>query len=170
MKLKASAVLAIVLLNGCLPGAGLNSCVDRVGKCFDVTVDGQPVVPLSASLEKYKSGAPVGRKVDLDRTAWMLAQPVSSQPNPQFAVNQRGGSWFGANPQLEMLVEPLEGQSIIVNRGAALAKSVNAKGKAVITAQNVIAEKTLPPGAYLFTYTLRGTGNWDRKLVFATVK
>lgn len=46
-----SMMLGAVLLAatsdcGASPNAGADSCGDRVGWCFDLTVDDQPVVPL----------------------------------------------------------------------------------------------------------------------------
>ena len=163
----------LLLFTACvLPGAGVSACRDRDGRCFDVKVSGQDVVELSSSrlLQRFKSGAPVGMLADLNKTNWMLVQPVNSQPLPEFSVNEKGASWFGANPKMEMLVEPLEGQSLVMSSHARSAAGVSAKGRPLTTRENIIADKIIPPGAYLFIYTLRGAENWDRKHVLVTVE
>ncbi len=173
LKVLGITIVSALVLTGCLPGfSSLHSCTERIGRCFDVSVDGQKVAPLTSSseLDRFKRGATPARRVDLDATRWMLSEPVSQTPLPQAAVNQHGSSWFGANPQLEMLVEPLEGQQVRINRSIAGAPSVTMNDRRVPVIQNVVADKKLPPGAYLFTFTLRGSANWDRKHVFATVK
>jgi hypothetical protein len=49
------------------------------------------------------------------------------------------------------------------------APSVRAKDAAVVTQSDVLRENRLPPGKYLLSVSLSGSGNWDRQTLYFQV-
>ena len=50
------------------------------------------------------------------------------------------------------------------------ADSVRVGGAAPLVQRHVLEQNTLPPGRYLLAVTLRGRDNWDRQVLYFTVK
>jgi hypothetical protein len=169
----AMSVGAAYLVSACahLPGGG-SGCVAREGDCFDVSIADQPAVPLDsrAMLRQYAAAQDAGGRVDLDRTRWRLAAPIAGLLSLRAAPNARGARWFGDSLEAELQIRPLGGQDLATSRSERAVDTVTVQGQSAVVEENVLRDDQLPPGPYLFMVTLRGSGNWDRKYIFAQVR
>jgi hypothetical protein len=167
------ALFAVFFVSACasIPGGG-SGCVAREGDCFDVSIADQAVVPLDdrAMLRQYAATQDVGGRVDLDRTKWRLAAPIGGALSLRAAPNARGSRWFGDALKAEVLIRPLGGQELATSPRLRAVDDVRIEGQSAVVQENVLRDSRLPPGPYLLTVTLRGSQNWDRKLVFVQVR
>jgi len=67
-------------------------------------------------------------------------------------------------------VIPLDDVDLKSHAEVATADSVRVGGAAPLVEQHVLEQNTLPPGRYLLAVTLSGADNWDRQVLYFTVK
>lgn len=174
MRLITALILLLATSTSCSPLAplGRESCVSRNGACFDLAINGQPVVPLGsrAALSRYESGLDAAGVADLRSTTWMLQAPIDGKIVMNPSINERGAEWFGENAQAELMFRALTPVKLRMKRELREAEGVRVQGRGVIVEENVLADEKLPPGEYIFIVTARGTRNWDRKHIHAVVK
>lgn len=160
-------VAAVMAADACEPPGqrDRSPCSGRVGHCFDLTIDGQPVVPLDdASL------ASTLQSVASQSICWMLAAPVQGALEPLVQPNGQTTEHLGAlYDEVEIVVTALEGQEIPTRKGIRTDPTVRIGGVPMQTAVDVIDVEALPDGAYIATFRVRGPGGWDRKGVYLTV-
>jgi hypothetical protein len=144
-------------------------CIDRDGRCIVVTVNGQRNVKLSKETKKLLK--------DMTRVSdWVgdvryeLPAPVQGELQVQAEQTREAGDWFGENRQAEVKVIPLDDVDLKTHSEIATADSVRVGGAAPLVEQHVLEQNTLPPGRYLLAVTLNGQDNWDRQVLFFTVK
>ena len=144
-------------------------CIDRDGRCIVVTVNGQRNVKLSKETKKLLK--------DMTRVSdWVgdvryeLPAPVQGELQVQAEQTREAGDWFGENRQAEVKVIPLDDVDLKSHAEVATADSVRVGGAAPLVEQHVLEQNTLPPGRYLLAVTLNGADNWDRQVLFFTVK
>lgn len=148
-------------------------CLDRDGRCFDAVVSGMRVEPIAdqAKLTHYKAVAEnPGLAKDLSDVRWGINQSIPGELSVQTSVNKDGTTWFGVNPKPSVDIIPLNGQQLNARAAIQKADTVKIGGKSVLTATNILTHNVVPPGDYLMRIRLSGPANWDRKIVFITVK
>jgi hypothetical protein len=162
-------VLAAVLLTPATARAANMKCIDRDGRCITVTVNGQRNVKLSKETKKLLK--------DMTRVSdWVgdvryeLPAPVQGELQVQADQTKEAGDWFGENRQAEVKVIPLDDVDLKSHAEVATADSVRVGGAAPLVEQHVLEQNTLPPGRYLLAVTLNGADNWDRQVLYFTVK
>lgn len=142
-------------------------CAQPIGRCLDVEIDGKPVSPLAPhSIDRYLTGARESLAKSLTETRWMAAGPVCSTPSFRVVASPNGESWFGARPQADVQVLPLEDQTIHASMRATRREDDASDDLSFLLAY----ERPLPVGAYLFVVTVRGAQNWDRRVVYAEIR
>jgi hypothetical protein len=173
MRRVRSALFAVFFVSACahLPGGG-SACVAREGDCFDLSIADQAAVPLDsrAMLREYAAAQDAGGRYELDSTRWRLAAPIGGLQSLNAAPNARGARWFGDALTVDVLIRPLGGQELATERSHRVVDTVRMQGQSAVVETNVLRDPRLPPGPYLFLVTLRGSGNWDRKIVFVQVR
>ena len=149
-------------------------CVDRIGRCFDATIGGQPVEVIAdqAAFDQLKGELRSAGARLLD-VYWTVPTPVSGRQALEVAVraNALGQPHVGeprGEPDVSLVA--LDGQRLASTREQVAQDSVRVGGRAVVTEQHTLAQDSLPPGRYVFTIRYQGTQNWDRKSVLLLVR
>jgi hypothetical protein len=142
--------------------AGEMMCVNRLGHCVDVTVDGQKTVALTDEATATRVHA---IKHDQD-VCWQLTQPVSTK----LRVQARAGGIFPAflgkiekidanvydladfDPKVDSRLDDINGESMV------------ADGDPNGTWQ-LKSERPLEAGEYVIVFRVFGEGNWDKQAV-----
>jgi hypothetical protein len=149
-------------------------CIDRDGRCIEVTVNGQKNVKLSKPTKKLM--------LELERTGsrevsdWVrdvkyeLLAPIQGELQVTAEQTTKAGDWFGADRQAEVRVIPLDDVELQARAEITAADDVRVGGAAPLVQRHVLEQNTLPPGRYLLAVTLRGRDNWDRQVLYFTVK
>lgn len=148
-------------------------CVDRIGRCFDATIAGQPVVVIEDKVE-FDALKAVTEKANsrLSRVYWVVRAPVDGRL--ALTVLTRSNA-FGRGEvgepadEPEVMVYPLDGQALASKAEIAAQPGVQINGAAALTRQNTLQQNVLPAGRYVFSVRYNGASNWDRKWVFLTV-
>lgn len=149
-------------------------CVNRVGRCFDAMIGGQPVVVIEEKSEHDKLIASFpATTAQVRRVYWHLAHPVSgkkaldiyTQPNI-FGIDSVGKE----EDEPDVSVFPLDGQKLKSEMDSSTVTDARSRRQAVVTQQETLTEDHLPPGRYIFSIKFVGTKNWDRKWIFVQVR
>lgn len=150
-------------------------CVDRIGRCFDASIGGQSVIPIpdKARHDQITQAAQASNPEVRSEIHWELPQPVTGEGALQIRVgpNTLGMKEVGppkSGPQL--MLYPLDHQSLSSQRKVSRSSNVLVEGKPVMSVQNQLAQKRLPPGRYVISIRYRGQANWDQKFVLVEVK
>jgi hypothetical protein len=149
-------------------------CIDRDGRCIEVTVNGQKNVKLSKPTKKLM--AELERTASRDVSHWLrdvkyeLPAPVQGELQVMAEQTTKAGDWFGEERQAEVRVIPLDDVELQARAEITAADSVRVGGAAPLVQQHVLEQNTLPPGRYLLAVTLSGRDNWDRQVLYFTVK
>jgi hypothetical protein len=148
------------------------ACVSRDGSCFDMTINGVEIVPLSAAskelLAGYKSRFTAAKQADIYYTAWETARPISGKLSLTGRYNQRGSVWFGPESGLtEPIIFSLDGAKLKYTRSIGSSAPGDPRGVALL--QERLAQDTLPAGNYIFIVGYSGRNNWDNKHVLVRV-
>jgi hypothetical protein len=150
-------------------GEKLPKCFDamREGDCVAVTVNGQRSVKLTKSTRKMLKELG-GLEWGGDTTKYEVPEPVRGDLVVDASWLPEAVAHFGAEPEVRVMVMPLEGQDLNTRPELSADSSVQVGGSAVVTRSDVIQGKRLPPGKYLFSVRLSGS-NWDRQTLFVQV-
>lgn len=147
------------------PADGLRSCRDHVGWCFDLTVDGQAVVPLDDPALRAKLDRELATPL-----CWQLAEPTAGTLEAVVKANRHTAGTIGElYDEVEIVVMGLEGQEVPTRKGIRTDPTVRIGGVPMQTQVDVIDTEKLPGGAYVATFRVRGPGGWDRKAVLLHV-
>lgn len=141
----------------------------RDGHCSAVQVNGQRTVRLTKQTKKLLE--PLGGlKFGQFDTRYEVPQPVRGALALQAEWIPEAVAYFGAPPQVSVLVRPLEGQNLETRPELSTASSVRAGGSAVVTQADVVQGNRLPPGKYLLQIRLSGSKrNWEQQTLFIQV-
>ena len=148
-------------------------CVQRIGRCFDVTIGGVPVEVIAdqAEFEKLKTLLQTLNRNVRD-VHWIVRQPVAG--SLALEVETRANA-FGLphvgdeKEEPDVTVYALDGQDLESKPELVADQSVRVNGQAVVTQQETLTQDFLPPGRYAFAIKYLGQKNWDRKWVFLRV-
>jgi hypothetical protein len=143
-----------------------DACTPRNGHCFDLEIDGQRVEPLNDAALRAKLGELVAGQA----VCWRLPQATAGTVEPVAFANARGASLGGLRDDMEMVVTPLEGQTIPTRKGIRTDPTVMIGGVPMQTVVDVIDTEALPDGTYVVSVRVRGQRGWDRKSVLLEVR
>jgi hypothetical protein len=162
-------VLAAVLLTPATARAANMKCIDRDGRCIVVTVNGQKNVKLSKPTRKLLEG--MKRVSDwISDVRYELPAPIQGELQVTADQTREAGDWFGEGRAAEVKVIPLDDVELRPIPRSTSTASVRAGGSGLLVEQHVLEQSTLPPGRYLLAVTLSGADNWDRQVLYFTVK
>lgn len=152
------------------------SCKMYSGTCFDLTIDGQKAIPvtkeestaLSERLAPKQTRYTLGSVTRID---WRIPNPVRDGMKIEVTPNECSEQCFGdLGTDGYISLTPLDNQKINTESRFSTDPSVRAGGAAVVSKQNVIAQKKLPPGEYSVKVRINGIRRgWAEKLVHFTV-
>ncbi|HET7746297.1 MAG TPA: hypothetical protein VFM29_03295 [Vicinamibacteria bacterium] len=140
----------------------------REGHCIAVQLNGVKAARLSGKTKKMLK-AMGALELHAEEVRYEIATPVRGTLDLQADWIPGAATLLGANPEVEAFVVPLEGQSLDTERQLSTDSSVQVGGSAAVRQDDVLKENRLRPGKYLMTVRVRGTGNWDRQLLFFQV-
>jgi hypothetical protein len=163
--LLVTAPLASTSIAGDLPKC---FSADRVGHCIEVTVNGQRSTKISKRVRKALKdlGALNYRGEEI---RYELASPLRGELDVRANFTPESAAYFGSAPEMEVLVVPLDGQSLDTSRMMSTDPTVRVGGGALVRSEDVVTGRTLPPGRYLFAVRMRGSSNWDRQVLYFEV-
>jgi hypothetical protein len=149
-------------------------CVDRIGRCFDASIAGQPVAVI-ADKQRHDALTAEARRANraVGDVYWELPQAVDGRDALKVDIRSNAlGSKEVGEPKAapELLVYPLDGQLLPSRSQLAAGSSVKAEGRAVATQQNVLTQDSLPAGRYVLMIRYDGINNWERKSVLVRVR
>ena len=149
------------------------ACVSRDGSCFDLKINGVAVVPITSSskdeLNGYKDRFAAPQQADISYTEWETAEPIAGELRFEGQPNYRGSVWFGSEHGLsEPMVFSLDGVKLNYTQSIRSSAPGDPRGAALL--HTSLAQKTLPPGNYIFIIGYGGRNNWDRKHVLVRAK
>jgi len=171
MRIDRLALVAGALLVAASPAAATNmKCIDRDGRCIVVTVNGQRNVKLGKERKKMLAGLTHVSPSWVPDVRYELPAPIHGELQVQAEQTKEAGDWFGENREAEVRVIPLDDVDLKTHSEIASTNSVRAEGSGLLVQQDVLEQKTLPPGRYLLGVTLRGQDNWDRQVLYFEVK
>lgn len=141
-------------------------CVNRLGHCTALTVDGHATVPLAdEALAARVHAIPHGEDV-----CWRVAAPVSTQLRVQAAAGGLKPGFVGALETLRVNVVPLgDYDPEFDSRVDALNGVELVADGAPAGTWRLVAEDPLPAGEYVVTIRVFGAGNWDKQAVLLTL-
>lgn len=144
------------------PAVGNMRCVNRLGHCVELLLDGEPTAPLTDEATGERLA-----EMDLAETAcWQVARPLPAK----LRVVAKGG---GLVPAYVGKVEQVRvtGWALGAGNGAAEARELedlelvpDGAGAWVLK-----PERPLKAGSYLLVFRVVGSGNWDRQAVLVTL-
>ncbi len=148
-------------------------CVDRIGRCFDATIGGKPVVVIGEKAEFDKLKAQLQSLNDNVRDVyWIVREPVPGKEALDVVTrpNALGLPLVGdEKEEPDVTVYALDGQNLESEPELVANQSVRVNGQPVVTQQETLTQDFLPPGRYAFAIKYLGRKNWDRKWVFLSV-
>jgi hypothetical protein len=141
---------------------------DRVGHCIEVTVNGQRSTKISKKVKKALEdlGALDYRGEEI---RYELATPLRGDLDVRANFTPESAAYFGPAPEMEVMVVPLDGQSLDTSRMTSSDPTVRVGGGALVRSEDVVTGRRLPPGRYLFAVRMRGSSNWDRQVLYFEV-
>jgi hypothetical protein len=168
-----SAVTCCFLACSAIDPRSPTACVAREGECFDLSINGVRVVPISSTskslLARYMSRLRAAEKADLHYTQWETETLISGKLSYNGSANYRGSFWFGAESGLtDPIVIPLDGQDLKFTSSITSSAPGDPRGVALLSKS--LAQDTLPPGNYIFVIDYSGNDNWDRKHILVKVR
>ena len=149
-------------------------CVERIGRCFDAAIGGQPVSAIATQERQQLITAEAKRANQSVRDVyWEVLQPVDGNKvfDIEVKANALGKSEVGElTEDLTLTIYPLDGQALRSESELAASRNVRVQGQPVVTQQNTLKQEFLPPGRYVITLKYVGEKNWERKHIFLNVK
>jgi hypothetical protein len=180
--------------------SGKRPCSDRIGRCFDATIGGQPVVVIAdekryEELKKTFINSNDGweplvviaeekrfaglKRISLNsglsssEVYWEVTSAVDGKSTLDIRVssNELGKSHVGEPKKApEVMIYPLDNQQIKCTQQMAASDNVFINLNKALMLCNNLAQEYLPPGRYVIAITYNGVLNWERKHVLITVK
>lgn len=171
MKLTRVGTLVLIMAATAHADGKFPKCFNasREGHCSAVQINGQRTVWLTKNTKKMLEPLR-GLKFGQFETRYEVPQPVRGALALQADWIPEAVAYFGAPPQISVLVQPLEGQNLETRPELSTASSVRAGGSAVVTQADVVQGNRLPPGKYLLQIRLSGSKrNWEQQTLFVQV-
>ena len=171
MKLTCAGILVLTMAAAGHADEKFPKCFKaaREGHCSAVQINGQRTVRLTKNTKKMLEPLR-GLKFGQFETRYEVPQPVRGALALHADWIPEAVAYFGAPPQVSVLVRPLEGQNLETRPELSTASSVRAGGSAAVTQADVVQGNRLPPGKYLLQIRLSGSKqNWEQQTLFIHV-
>lgn len=151
----------------CLPPRNAGStCSDRIGRCFDVEIDGQRVEPL----DDPALSTELTKKAGYHAVCWTLPKPTHGDVDIAVKANGLTPRLGELRPGHEVVVTALEGQKVPTHKGIRTDPTVMIGGVPMQTVVDVIDSKALPAGAYVVRVRVLGSNGRDDKSIYVHVE
>jgi hypothetical protein len=141
-------------------------CVNRIGHCMELTVDGQKTSPLTDEVTAKRVHA---IKHDQD-VCWQIAQPVSTKLRVEAKAGGIFPSFLGKIEKIDANVynladfDPKVDSRLDQINGERMAADGDPNGTWQLT-----SERPLKAGEYVIVFRVFGEGNWDKQAVLLTL-
>ncbi|HVF35013.1 MAG TPA: hypothetical protein VND91_06785 [Candidatus Saccharimonadia bacterium] len=137
-------------------------CVNRIGHCTELVVDGHDTVPLTDEATARRVHE---IKHDQD-VCWQVTQPVSSTLRVQARAGGLRPSFVGAIETLRVNVHALDDYDPEFDSRLDSLNGVELVADGAPDGTwRLEAEKPLPAGEYVIVFRVFGVGNWDKQAV-----
>lgn len=141
----------------------------REGHCVAARVNGQSTVRMTKRVKNLLKPRGSLNFENCD-VRYEVPSPIRGNLDLHYEWIPEAVAYFGAPPQVQVNVYPLEGQSLETRTEISTAASVRAEGSAVVTQSEVVEGNRLPPGKYVLTSRVSGSRqNWDCHSFFLEV-
>jgi hypothetical protein len=173
MKVTLGTLLLVTAAGAAQAGDKFPKCfdADRDGHCVTAQVNGQGTVRMAKKTKKLLEAANNG-SLDFGNcdVHYEVPLPIRGDLDLRYDWKPEAAAFFGAPPNVQVNVYPLEGQTLETHAEISTAPSVRAGGSAVVTQADVIEGNRLPPGKYVLTGRVSGSiRNWDCHSFFLQV-
>jgi hypothetical protein len=141
-------------------------CVNRLGHCMDLSIDGQKTAPLTDEATAKRVQA---IKHDQD-VCWQIAQPVSTKLRVEAKAGGIFPSFLGKIEKISVNVYELDAFDPKVDsrlddiNGAEMVADGDPNGT-----WQLKSERPLKAGEYVIVFRVFGVGNWDKQAVLLTL-
>ena len=172
--MKIAGLGALLVLSAAAAHAGekFPKCfsADREGHCVAARVNGQSTVRMTKKTKKALQQVKENLNFGNCDVRYEVPLPVRGDLELSYDWIPEAAGYFGAPPDVQVNVYPLEGQSLETRSEISTAPNVQAGGSAVMTQADVIQGNRLPPGKYVLTGRVSGARqNWDCHSYFLQV-
>jgi hypothetical protein len=168
-----AALLLVTAATAAQAGDKFPKCfsADREGHCVTAQVNGQSTVRMTKKVKKVLEAANAGSlNFGNCDVRYEVPLPIRGDLDLRYDWKPEAAAYFGAPPDVQVDVYPLEGQRLDTHSEISTAPSVRAGGAAVVTQADVIEGNRLPPGKYVLTGRVSGrVQNWDCHSFFVQV-
>jgi hypothetical protein len=165
MKIVGLGILLVFSAAAAHAGEKFPKCFSssREGHCVAARVNGQSTVRMAKKTKKLLEARNAGSlNFENCDVRYEVPLPVRGDLDLRYDWIPEAVGYFGAPPQVQVNVYPLEGQSLETRPEISTAPSVQAGGSVVVTQADVIQGNRLPPGKYVLTSRVSGAiQNWD---------
>ena len=171
MKIAGLGTLLVLTAAAAHSGEKFPKCFNasREGHCVAVRVNGQSAVRMTKKTKKALEARGSLNFGNCD-ARYEVPLPVRGGLDLRFDWIPEAVGYFGAPPEVQVNVYPLEGQRLDTHSEISSAPSVQAGGSAVVTRADVVAGNRLPPGKYVLTARVSGSRqNWECPSFFVQV-
>ena len=171
MKVFASGILLVLTAATAPAGDKFPKCfdADREGHCVAARLNGQSTVRLTKKTKKALEARGSLNYENCD-VRYEVPLPIRGDLDLHYDWMPGAVAYFGAPPEVQVNVYPLDGQSLETRPELSTSSSVQAGGSAVVTQADVVQGNRLPPGKYVLTSRVSGSRqNWDCHSFFLQV-
>jgi hypothetical protein len=163
MKNAAPGILLVFAAAAAHGGEKFPKCfsASREGHCVAGRVNGQSTVRMT---KKTKKALEARGSLNYGNCDVRYEVPLPVRGDLQLSNDwiPEAAGYFGAPPDVQVNVYPLDGQSLETRSELQAAPSVRAGGSAVVAQAEVVQGNRLPPGKYVLTGRVSGSiRNWD---------
>ena len=180
----ATAIAASALLSACFGGgvpppsyARYNEylpCSTRIGRCFDLTIAGQPVEVIEEESRQQALGSMATQaSYEIRDLYWLIAEPIDGARAFELALKPAGdgSKVLGAQRgEPALTVWSLQSVERPAEPAGDAAYSARRKDDVIASKLDLSGRKHLEAGRYVFEVRYLGQLDWDRKFVYLTVK
>ena len=163
MKIAGPGILLLLTVGAAHGAEKFPRCfsASRDGHCVAALVNGQSTVRLTKKTKKALEARGSLNYGNCD-VRYEVPLPVRGDLQLSYEWIPEAAGYFGAPPEVQVNVYPLEGQRLETRSELSAAPSVRAGGSAVVTQAEVVQGNRLPPGKYVLTGRVSGSlRNWD---------
>lgn len=179
-----TAITASALLSACFGGgvpppsyARYNEylpCSTRIGRCFDLSIAGQPVEVIEEESRQQALGSMVTQaSYEIRDLYWLLAEPIDGARAFELALKPAGEGTKVLGPQRgdpALTVWSLKSVERPAAPAGDAAYSARRNDDVVASKLDLTGRTHLETGRYVFEVRYLGQLDWDRKFVYLTVR
>ena len=171
MKIAGLGTLLVLTAAAAHAGQKFPKCfdADREGHCVAARVNGQSTVRMTKKTKKALEARGSLNYENCD-VRYEVPLPIRGDLDLHYEWIPEAVAYFGAPPEVQVNVYPLEGQSLETRPELSTSSSVQVGGSPVVTQADVMQSNRLPPGKYVLTSRVSGSiQNWDCHSFFLLV-